>query len=472
MSSRSRKIRFAVLVFCLLCVSYCYGGLLLPTGDVHLKRTKIASLGAIALDLEVAGQTIYVDVHYPPDRVLLVGDGGEGDAGIPYENCYWPDGFLREVSDPRHQWLSQPGFPLSPVTPVTMDGGIGREVRYGRRGNIVYRLDGPLGGRPLVDVAIRALFAGSDTLASCYVPRVRAEQWMQGGWTRLTQFSSGLFRFKKAPEDTFRIRAEFAPMRVTYLRDRVEIRAGTAEECEAASYVVGRPRPGYWPNGRGTDAYFETFKADTVRTGGRFAMEIGNMRNKPFSFDVHVVMDGRKMPIPAQMEILRSNLQSARVDCKPDCNVSTWPLLATPAAVRAAEGEPGGYPGGEVEPRWAVEKMLTMENAPDGSADAYSAVSAPNDSVYAQELRVFYDELARLRTEEAMRKKYHGARKPSDPSSPNKGAVPEGLLPEQVTDAPDAPGQLERRRRIAVPDSSGSRSRIDQADTIRIGGAR
>ena len=472
MSSRSRKIRFAVLVFCLLCVSYCYGGLLLPTGDVQLKRTKIASLGAIALDLEVAGQTIYVDVHYPPDRVLLVGDGGEGDAGIPYENCYWPDGFLREVSDPRHRWLSQPGFPLSPVTPVTMDGGIGREVRYGRRGNIVYRLDGPLGGRPLVDVAIRALFAGSDTLASCYVPRVRAEQWMQGGWTRLTQFSSGLFRFKKAPEDTFRFRAEFAPMRVTYLRDRVEIRAGTAEECEAASYVVGRPRPGYWPNGRGTDAYFETFKADTVRTGVRFAMEIANMRNKPFSFDVHVFMDGRKMPIPAQMEILRSNLQSARVDCKPDCNVSTWPLLATPAAVRAAEGEPRGYPGGEVEPRWAVEKMLTMENAPDGSADAYSAVSAPNDSVYAQELRVFYDELARLRTEEAMRKKYHGARKPSDPSSPNKGAVPEGLLSEQVTDAPDAPGQLARRRRIAVPDSSGSRSRIDQADTIRIGGAR
>lgn len=411
MSFRSRKIRFAVLASCLLCVSYCYGGLLLPTGGVELKRTKIASLGAIALDLEVAGQTIYVDVHYPPDRVLLVGDGGEGDAGIPYENCYWPDGFLREVSDPRYQWLSQPGFPLSPITPVTMDGGIGREVRYGRRGDIVYRMDGPLGGRPLVDVAIRALFAGSDTLASCYVPRVRAEQWMQGGWTRLTPFASGVFGFKKAPEDTFRFRAEFVPMRVTYLRDRVEIRAGTADECEAASYVVGRPRPGYWPNGDGTDAFFETFKDDTVRAGGRFVIEIANMRNKPFSFDVHVILDGKQGPIPAHMDVRRSNLVTALDGCKPDCTVSTWPLLATPATVKAAPDDPGGYPGGELEPRWAVEKMLTMENAPDGSADVYSAVSAPNDSVYARELKAFYDELARLRAEEVLRKKNHGVRK-------------------------------------------------------------
>lgn len=411
MSSRSRKIRLAVLASCLLCVSYCYGGLLLPTGGVELKRTKIASLGAIALDLEVAGQTIFVDVHYPPDRVLLVGDGGEGDAGIPYENCYWPDGFLREVSDPRYQWLSQPGFSLSPITPVTMDGGIGREVRYGRRGDIVYRMDGPLGGRPLVDVAIRALFAGSDTLASCYVPRVRAEQWMQGEWTRLTQFSVGIFSFKRAPEDTVRLRIEFVPMRVTYLRDRVEIRAGTADECEAASYVVRRPHAGYWPNGRDTDAFFETFKADTVSADGRFAIEIANMRNVPVWFDVQILMSGQMEPNVTQMGFERANLVSPLAYCRPHCNVSTWPLLATPAAVQAAPDDPGGYPGGEVEPRWAVEKMLTMENAPDGSADVYSAVSAPNDSVYARELKAFYDELARLRAEEALRKKNHGVRK-------------------------------------------------------------
>jgi hypothetical protein len=66
---RSRKIRTVVLLSCLMCASSCYGGLLLPTGGVELKRTKVACLGAIALDLEVAGQTIYVDIHYPQDRV-------------------------------------------------------------------------------------------------------------------------------------------------------------------------------------------------------------------------------------------------------------------------------------------------------------------------------------------------------------------------------------------------------------------
>ncbi len=69
MVPQRRKIRIGVLLFSLLWVSYCYGGLLLPTGGMELKRTKVASLGALALDLEVAGQTIYVDIHYPPDRV-------------------------------------------------------------------------------------------------------------------------------------------------------------------------------------------------------------------------------------------------------------------------------------------------------------------------------------------------------------------------------------------------------------------
>jgi hypothetical protein len=138
-ASRRRKIRIIVLLFSLLWVSYCYGGLILPTGGVELKAVKFAKLGALALDLEVAGQTIYVDVHYPQDRVLLVGDGGEGDAGIPYEMCYWPDEFLYKVSHPRYRWISQPGFPLSPITPATLDGGIGREVRYGKRGDVVYR---------------------------------------------------------------------------------------------------------------------------------------------------------------------------------------------------------------------------------------------------------------------------------------------------------------------------------------------
>ncbi len=414
MVSQRRKIRIGVLLFSLLWVSYCYGGLLLPTGGVELKAVKIAKLGSLALDLEVAGQTIYVDVHYPQDRVLLVGDGGEGDAGIPYEMCYWPDVFLINLTNsqyPLYRWSSQPGFPLSPMTQTILDDGIGREIRYGKRGDVVYRMDGPLGGRPLVDVAIRALFAGSDTLASCYVSRLRVEQWMQGGWTRLTQFNIGVFHFKKAPEDTFRLRAEFVPMRVTFLRDRVEVRAGTVAEREKAAYVVRRPRGGYWPNGRGIDPYFETFEADTIPAGERFAMEIANMRNDPFSFDVPVLIGGKLQPNLVQMDFAQSNLVSALARGI-GANISTWPLLATPAAVWAADKEPGGYPGGAIEPRWAVEKMLALDlKYWRATSETYWTASAPNDSIYARELTAAYDELARWREEEKMRNKNHGVRK-------------------------------------------------------------
>jgi hypothetical protein len=207
------------------------------------------------------------------------------------------------------------------------------------------------------------------------------------------------------------LRAEFVPMRVTFLRDRVEVRAGTAAERDRAAYVVRRPRDGYWPNGRGIDPYFETFEADTISVGERFEMTIANMRNHPLSFDVPVLIDGKLQPNLVQMEVARSDLVSALARGI-GANISTWPLLATPAAVWAADKEPGGYPGGAIEPRWAVEKMLALDlKYWRAGSERYWSASAPNDSIYARELKAAYDELARWREEEKMRKKNHGVRK-------------------------------------------------------------
>ena len=342
---------------------WLFGGLLMPFPRCRVERLHVASLNALAVDLDVAGRPILLDMHYPRDKVLLCDPGDGGSSGIPYEHNY-------KAGPPfigRHRregvYLSAPGFPLSPVK-YAPEGLGTRLALYGMSGEAMARVEGAPHEKPLLDAAVRCYLGRRDTLATCLAPRLRAEQMIRGSWTRLTQFNLVGMWYYCAPEDTIRIRMTPAVMKATFLRDRVLVEPAGASEQEAARVIVRKPRDGYWPTYNSWDwaegkEFFKTFQADTLLVGQWFEFEYPLMPHRPF-FTLDVLVEGGDGPTYVQWVDFHSPRMAIQGYEDPE-TLMNWPLVPTPTGLAAGERAEPGYPGGFVLPRWAFERQLEMK---------------------------------------------------------------------------------------------------------------
>jgi len=384
-----RILPAAVLVWLL-------GGLLMPFPRCKVLRLKVASLNALAVDLEVAGRTILLDMHYPRDRVLLCDPGDDGSFGIPYEHNY-------KVGSPfigphRHEgvYLPAPGFPLSPVKYAPEDLGT-RLALYGMSGEAMARVEGAPHEKPLMDAAVRAYLGRRDTLATCLTPRLRVEQLIRGAWTPLSQYNLVGMCYYCAPEDTIRIRMTPAVMKAVFLRDRVLIKPATRSEQEAARVIVRKPRDGYWPyyhswTWEQGKEFFKTFQADTLKVGERFEFEYPLMPYQSvFTLD-----------ILGSMLVAEPYIQQI-VFCQPTLGIQghddpetlrNWPLVPTPSGLAEGERAEPGYPGGFILPRWAFERQLEL-----GLTSGSDRSNNPNMIEYKDELAARRERKARERKE-------------------------------------------------------------------------
>ena len=389
----------------LLWAVWWFWGWLLPWPRCLVVHQHIARLSAVAVDLIVGGRRIYLDLHYPPDGVVIADPGDDGSHGIPYEDCYYSGTFDVQRERKRHLFLPALFYPLRMVSVVPEALGTVL-AEYGTRGKLMVRVEGRPWEKPLLDRAVRCYLGGRDTLLSTYIPRLRVEQRVRGEWLKLTQFDNGVGMFYYlAPADTIRLRLGWTAMRAVYRRDRLVITPVAAAELQGLRMIVRRVRDGYWPSPasfRPCQSFFRTFRADTLVYGERFEVSFPiRPRFQMFELEARVLAAGT-LPY---YQLLNFAAPTLFIDgYQYDTTLRYWPLVPTPSKLRAGERSERGYPGGYVVPRWAFERMKRLDHL---GVDW----NGPNAKVYGREIKAWEDSVGRARSEEARRRLREGKRK-------------------------------------------------------------
>ncbi len=390
------RILLALLLVWLL------GGLLLPFPRCKVAKIQVASLNALAVDLDVAGRRIYLDMHYPMDKVLLCDLGDDGSNGIPYEHCYKVGSPFIEPNRRKGVYLPAPGFPLSPVKYVPEALGTVLAL-YGMSGEAMARVEGKPYEKPLLDLAARSFLGRQDTLAVTYIPRLRVEQMIRGKWAQLTQFNLVGMLYFYAPEDTVQIRMTTTTMKVVFLRNRVLVKPATESEQVYQRVIVRRPREGFWPYYHSWEweegkEFFKTFQADTLRVGELFEFEFPILPPVgTFSLDV-LISDNNAQPYVQFVAFPNPGLTIPGY--KDSQTLRNWPLSPTPHRIESSNKDDECYPDGYILPRWAFEKHLEMGFTSGGDNSRH-----PNVQHYKLEIDLWEEECIRKRQEEKERKR-------------------------------------------------------------------
>ena len=394
----------------MIALAWLFGGVLLPFPRCKVEKVKVASLIALAVDLNVAGRPIYLDMHYPSDKVLLCDPGDDGRNGIPYEQNYKIGSPFIEPHRREGVFLPAPGFPLSPVKYVPEALGTVLAL-YGMSGQAMARVEGKPWEKPLLDIAARGFLGRQDTLAVTYIPRLRVEQMIRGEWMQLTPFNIVGSWYYCAPEDTVRIRMYSAAMKAVFLRDRVLVKPTTEEEQSSLSVVIRTPRnegsgwPYYhsweWADGK---EFFKTFQDDTLSLGEWFELDYPILPRTGF-FSLDVIVECRGSPSYVQLTEFHDPSLAILGSDSPT-TFMRWPLIPTPAGLAAGETADASYPGGFILPRWAFLKQLEM-----GFTSGGGALSNPNVQQYQGEIDLWEEEIRRKSQEKRARKRRHGLKK-------------------------------------------------------------
>jgi hypothetical protein len=374
------------LVFGLLAVLTCApgGG---ASGEYRWQEHVLANPGKLHGVLECGGKTATVEVHYPSWRVVLCDPDMNWTEGVSYERVY-DTGPLYEDRGYRIRGdLSQEGSPVqadSFVDPgvTQLDGR--RSLFHGYyRGQVLYALESAdLSGKDLARLA-ESVLANEDTLGTGILPRMEAQQWIEGRWERLTQFNIGCFHYRPAPEDTVRLRFRFAALRATFFKDRVELRPIDRRQLRGWRFsmrLAGEPA---------SPAIMPLFEMQGVEADSFLVVEFPRWSMYPTT-DFAGYVDGNgihnawrpwagvvgRPDLLEGMKCLASIVPPTGPNAFPGDpeganfrqTFAHWPLWVTVHDLRLGKRAERGFPGEIGVPDWAMQRLRAWGIVQDGKA--------------------------------------------------------------------------------------------------------